>query len=764
MTKNSEKPIQAQSELWIKRERSIDTKGTILTITTEMTIIIIILAVNGITKTIITRIITDSTGITTVTTHSEDQYQTTSVFPVEGQITGGGTVPSVETAPPATTAQTTRTKENKLSAFDLSLDNKFEYQSNCKSPSVKGSLKEHYNFWAEIGSNQYILDVIQNGYRLPLITTPESCHLKNNRSALDNGEFVKEAINELLISGSIIETKEKPYVINPLTVAKNKKKSRLVLDLRHVNLHLWKEKIKFEDWKTALDYYDKGCYMYDFDLKSGYHHVDINKDHQKYLGFCWKYGSEEKYFTFTVLPFGLATAGHIFTKLLRCLVKHWREQSIRIIMYLDDGFGLEQDFQTAKEHSIIVKNDLQKAGLVENQEKSHWLPQIETIWLGIGINSQDSILFVPETKVDIILGLLNNLLSSKSTTARKLASIIGKINSTYIVLGSITRMMLKNCHKAIVTRFTWDSYFKLEPETIEELIFWRDNFENLNVRNLSEIQEVSKIVYSDASAVGAGGYVVDVEGAKVFKQWKTGEESKSSTWRELKGVHTCLHYFKAILQDNVVRWFTDNQAVVSIVQNGSMKEDLHTLALDIYKFCIRNCISLKVDWVPREENKIADELSRSLDTDDWGTSNAIFKYMNQTWGPYTIDLFADEDHNHVDRFYSRHWLPKSEGVDAFAFSWRNENAWIVPPVRLVPQILKKLVFEKAKGTLVVPRWPSSVFWPLLVNEMGEYRWFVRKHLCFKECSNILTAGKNCKLFSKEFKGHMLFLSINANTE
>ena len=30
---------------------------------------------------------------------------------------------------------------------------------------------------------------------------------------------------------------------------------------------------------------EKGDYMFSFDLKSGYHHVDIAKEHWKYLGF-----------------------------------------------------------------------------------------------------------------------------------------------------------------------------------------------------------------------------------------------------------------------------------------------------------------------------------------------------------------------------------------------------------------------------------------------------------------------------------------------
>jgi hypothetical protein len=49
-------------------------------------------------------------------------------------------------------------------------------------------------------------------------------------------------------------------------------------------------------------------------LKSGYHHIDIHPDHQQFLGFSWNFDGVQKYYVFNVLPFGISSAGHIFTK------------------------------------------------------------------------------------------------------------------------------------------------------------------------------------------------------------------------------------------------------------------------------------------------------------------------------------------------------------------------------------------------------------------------------------------------------------------
>ena len=57
------------------------------------------------------------------------------------------------------------------------------------------------------------------------------------------------------------------------------------LTSRHLNKFLWKQKFKHEDLRVAMLLFEKGDFLFSFDLKSGYHHVDIAKENWKYLGF-----------------------------------------------------------------------------------------------------------------------------------------------------------------------------------------------------------------------------------------------------------------------------------------------------------------------------------------------------------------------------------------------------------------------------------------------------------------------------------------------
>ena len=112
----------------------------------------------------------------------------------------------------------------------------------------------------------------------------------NNASALKNIEFVESSITELLESERIKQLPYKPVVVNPLSVSVQPNgKKRLILDLRYINHFIEKLRIKYDDWKIASLMFRKNGYMFSFDLKSGYHHVEIFQPHQTFLGFSWNF-------------------------------------------------------------------------------------------------------------------------------------------------------------------------------------------------------------------------------------------------------------------------------------------------------------------------------------------------------------------------------------------------------------------------------------------------------------------------------------------
>ena len=131
---------------------------------------------------------------------------------------------------------------------------------------------------------------------------------------------------------------EKPYICSPLSVVSNSTgKLHLVLNLRYLNQFLHGISFKYEDLRVAALMFEQDEFLFKFDLKSGYHHIDIHADHHKYLGFRWDSNGNVNYYVFTDLPFGLSTACYLFTKIMRPLVRHWRGRGLKAIVYLDDG-------------------------------------------------------------------------------------------------------------------------------------------------------------------------------------------------------------------------------------------------------------------------------------------------------------------------------------------------------------------------------------------------------------------------------------------
>ena len=152
-------------------------------------------------------------------------------------------------------------------------------------------------------------------------------------------------------------------MVNPLTVAFSKKgKPRLVLDCRHVNEHLHLFKVKFEDIQIAQMLIDKCSYLFTYDLASAYHHIEIFESHRTFLGFSHYVAGQNTYYVLNALPFGIRTAGHIFTKVTKVVVKYLRERGIKVIMFLDDGIGGHKEYETAVNASDFTKQSLIQLG------------------------------------------------------------------------------------------------------------------------------------------------------------------------------------------------------------------------------------------------------------------------------------------------------------------------------------------------------------------------------------------------------------------
>ena len=237
------------------------------------------------------------------------------------------------------------------------------------------------------------------------------------------------------------------------------------MDCRGLNKLLVENSFKYEGIYTVSQIIEPDYYLATFDLKSGYHHISIMPEHQKYLGFSWVFPNGVlKYFQFKVLPFGLALACYVFTKVMRPLIKRWRGMGIRSVLYLDDGILGDRVKEQLESSISIVRSDLENAGLTINEEKSHLIPAMTCKWLGFLIDTQMFKLTVPEDKILNLKQLLTSLIASRCCSARELSRVAGMIISMKPDMGPVVQILTRHMYFFINEKLNWDFKHELNQD------------------------------------------------------------------------------------------------------------------------------------------------------------------------------------------------------------------------------------------------------------------------------------------------------------
>ena len=592
----------------------------------------------------------------------------------------------------------------------------WEYPYHTDASRVKDSLKSNYTFWENIlKPSSFVSNVIRFGYILQFHHPSPPFTARNNQSSILNAEFVDSAVSKLLSDGLIRQVESVPYCCNPLTVAHSAGKYRLVLDLRHVNQYVKLKKFRYENLKILAMLLERGDFFINYDLKSGYHHLNIHPASQKYLGFQWTFADgKSEYFEFTVLPFGLNVACYVFTKILRPVVKYWRDAGIKMVTYLDDGLGAQPTKSLAESATKLIFNTLISAGFCINHEKSNFTPVQRGKWLGTLINTVNMEFSVPTEKIENLKTCIRTIIRIGKSSARDLAQVTGQLASMYLSLGSIASLFTRHLYSEIAQHGTWDTRIEYSQEVEWELKFWLRNIEKYNGSSFAPRPSNSMMIFSDASGSGYGGFLVHKLGRHICAgRFTTDEACTSSTYRELLAVEYVLKSYSNLLKNQNIQILSDNMSATRIIAVGSKKLHLHHIALNIFEHCQKFNIALSPQWIPREQNHDADFYSKMKDTDSWSIDNESFNFIQQRFGPFHVDRFADNLNAKLPRFNSKFYCPRTSHVNAFTAHWGGVNNWICPPISCIPEVLQHLHTCKAYGTLVIPHWPSAYWWPLV---------------------------------------------------
>jgi hypothetical protein len=314
--------------------------------------------------------------------------------------------------------------------------------------------------------------------------------------------------------------------------------------------------------------------------------------------------------------------------------------------------------------------------------------------------------------------------------------------------------------------------FKAELENLKRLL---PTFAKFSMFGKENVIAVDRVVASDASGYGYGlvkvncgrqKFHVEHEGPcsdYLSKRFFTPLERRtSSSMRELLALEGA---YAAGALDGIgksILHLTDSAPVEAIMRIGSPVPGLQKLALAIHTACREKGLKLRVEWRPREDERMveADRASRMFDTDDFGCSRKDHLTVLAWAGfKFEFDLFASPTNAKCENFAVRFAEnDRRDWVNAFTLDWQTlGEVFACPPPSLIVPVLRQFATQKAKGVLMIPEWRSAKYWPVLA---PRGRHFVKMVVRFMRFSPKLEVGP--EVISATFRRRQSFLVFRIN--
>lgn len=588
-------------------------------------------------------------------------------------------------------------------------------------PTHHRAISECLAFWATLTSDPTLLEAVK-GYKLPLTGCPPLTYYKDGAVSVTLKPAIVTAlrphVEKMEVEGVIerVKPNTKVFVSSMFSVPKSDGSIRPVINLRGLNYFLLVPKFKMEGLFLIQSLVRRGEMMAKIDFSQAYFSIRISPEHRHLLAFPWEGGL----YMFRRLPFGLASAPLIFSKLMIVLAQHLREQGVRLIVYLDDWFLVASDSQTLSGHISLAIDLFEKAGLTINREKSVLRPTQSITFLGIEIRSDRLSWNIPEEKLVALRGEAEALLSGPGI-ARHLARFLGRL-AFYGNLCPEIPFRIRNLQRflaGIVNPKNVKSYENelgiLPEECTAELLWWVQSAR-------AELQPVSFAVFSplvtittDASGSGWGAVCC---GKRAGGRWSLEEKECHINILELRAILFGLRVFAHKWKDCDVCLETDNTAAVAYLNNsgGTVSPALSSLAFEIWAWCRERNIRFRVAHRPGSENQIADFESRChyRDCCEWSIDRSTINGVFKLWGYPQIDLFASRINHKVPRFFSFFADPEAVAIDAFAQRWSDPLSYAFPPFSLLGRVMEKSRLEEADLIVITPLWRAQPWFPLLL--------------------------------------------------
>ena len=555
----------------------------------------------------------------------------------------------------------------------------------CSTDPVGGKVSKCLGNWKVVTSDPEILSLVE-GVKLDFAQEPPlSQQVRRGPSfSVAQQKELGEQVAKMLEKGAI----EKVVLPGPGFYAhlflrpKKDGSMRPILNLKPLNRFVRYQHFKMENLAVATTIIQQNDWFTKLDLKDAYFAVSVHPSHRKYLRFVW----DKEVYQFVSLPFGLASAPRVFTKLLKPVVSLLRRLRMRLVQYLDDGLFMSQDPLGQARDRDTALFVMMKLGFTVNWEKSELNPKQVIDFLGMTIDSHKMLLSLPPGKVQSIKAKCQQLLTLKCTTVRQVAKLVGKIAASVkaVVPGQLfcRQLQMLKTQGLLAQQQNYEAEITLTPECKEELQWWIECLDQHNGQSfLTSVPDMT--IRTDASKQGWGA-VMDQE--RTQGVWSQMESKLHINILELRAGNFAVRAFTRGTKVRHVHLLMDNSTAVAYVNNrgGTRSMKLIQEAKELWSYCLVNKITLTAEHLAGRLNVEADLESRQYrDGSNWKLDETIFQALGHIWGPMEMDLFADRLNKQLPAYASWKPDPMARVMDAFTCNWRKGLLYAFPPFCLI---------------------------------------------------------------------------------
>ena len=474
--------------------------------------------------------------------------------------------------------------------------------------------------------SKYLIDGFRFGFRVHFVGERLAYESSNLKSALNQPAITVTKLRKECAAGRIVGPFTTPpfrhFRTSPLGLVpkKDPKEFRLIHHLSYpdgssVNDFIPDScsTVKYAsvgDASKSIKCIGRGCFIAKTDIKSAFRIIPIHPADYSLLGIKW----DNMYYFDRCLAMGLRSSCAIFEAFSTSL--EWISVHLlgarSVLHILDDFLFIARTKDQCERDLTNFVSLCNYLGVPLAPEKTVG-PDTVLQFAGITLDSVRMEARLPEEKLQKCRGLLTEFLSRRSVCLKELQSLIGLLNFTCLVVvpGRAFLRRLIDLTKGVGKPHY---HIRISQGARLDLDMWLRFLRDFNGRSffLDDIWETSHTLQLYTDSAGSIGFGAVFATHWFHGLWPTTWHGYNIAVLELFPIVIAVHIWGACMADKSVIFFSDNAAVVDIINKQSSKDTaIMVLLRDLVLSCLKHNILFQARHIPGFINSRADYLSRS---------------------------------------------------------------------------------------------------------------------------------------------------------